>query len=95
MLERVTVEDFAPLAGQAFVLPEPLPTLTLVRATPARRPAPPPARPGFSLLFRGPDSAPLGQGMYPLAHPAFGTLEIFLVPVGAGDGMREYEAVFN
>lgn len=91
MIERLTADDFAPLAGQTFGLPEPLPALTLASVTPSRRPAPPPARQGFSLLFRGAAQPQFGQGIYPLTHPALGTLEVFLVPVGAG----EYEAVFN
>lgn len=53
----------------------------------------------FSLLFLGPARLVLPQAIYPLEHPAFGRLEIFLVPIGPDprgkrSGMR-YEAAFN
>lgn len=95
MIDILTVDDFAPLTGQAFALPGDGAALTLLDVTPSRCPVPPPRRRGFSLLFRGPEAAALGQGIVPLIHPRFGTLEVFLVPVGAGAGTRDYEAVFN
>lgn len=53
----------------------------------------------FSLLFLGPARPILPQAIYPLEHPAFGSMEIFLVPIGPDplgkrSGMR-YEAAFN
>ena len=53
----------------------------------------------FSLLFLGPLQPVLPQAIYTLEHPAFGRLEIFLVPIGPDprgktSGMR-YEAAFN
>lgn len=95
VLERLTADDFSPLVGESFELPSPLPPLELVSVTPARHRAAPPARAGFSLIFRGPSTAPLGQGLVALSHPRLGAAEIFIVPIGAGDGTRDYEAVFN
>jgi hypothetical protein len=49
----------------------------------------------FSLTFRGPLGAFLGQGMVAMAHDAIGQFELFIVPVvRTSDGMP-YEAVFN
>ncbi len=36
-----------------------------------------------------------GQQMYELSHPELGVLNLFLVPVGPGDGGMRYEIVFN
>lgn len=53
----------------------------------------------FSLIFLGPLHPVLPQAIYSLEHPAFGRIEIFLVPIGPDplrkrSGMR-YEAAFN
>jgi hypothetical protein len=50
---------------------------------------------GFSLTFRTPPGPFLAQSIYPLDHPALGTLEIFLVPLGPKDGGNSYEAIFT
>lgn len=50
----------------------------------------------FTLTFSGPGGDHLPQGVYDLAHPALGTIGIFLVPIGPGsDGRHRYEAIFN
>lgn len=59
---------------------------------------------GFSTLERKPFSILLQtsqltkyypQAIYPVVHPALGTMDIFLVPVGLKDGGMQYEAVFS
>lgn len=53
----------------------------------------------FSLLFRGPSDAAIGQGIYRLEHDALGAGELFLVCVGPDPDDDEsrmlYEAVFT
>jgi hypothetical protein len=49
----------------------------------------------FSLVFRGPDSQVLQQGIYQLQHDRLGAFELFLVPVGQDNHGVYYEAVFN
>ena len=49
----------------------------------------------FSLLFVAPAGPFLPQAIYPVQHPALGTLEIFLVPVGPVPGGNGYHAVFT
>ena len=65
--------------------------------------APPGAsRTPFSVVFHGPLEPVLPQGIYRLEHEQFGTLELFLVPIGPNEvapgqaptAMR-YEAVFG
>jgi hypothetical protein len=58
-----------------------------------------PRKEPFSVIFLGPTRPILPQAIYPVEHPAFGRLEIFLVPIGPDpmkkqSGMR-YEAAFN
>ena len=57
-----------------------------------------PANPGheiFSLTFRGPIEAFLGQGMVSMSHDAIGDFELFIVPVAQTSDGFLYEAVFN
>ena len=49
----------------------------------------------FSLLFVAPAGRVLPQAIYPVTHPALGTMEIFLVPVGPLPGGNGYHAVFT
>lgn len=49
----------------------------------------------FALLFRGPHERPLPQGLRPFTHPALGTFELHIVPVGPGETGLLYEAIFN
>ena len=49
----------------------------------------------FSLTFLSPPGPFLPQAIYPLQHPAFQALDMFLVPLGPKDGGNSYEAVFT
>lgn len=96
-LATVTKDTFAPHVGSRFSLPLSDGVLELeLFAVEALHGSPNAPRAPFVLRFRTP--AVMGhvpQRMYPLAHPVLGTLEIFLVPLGAdAQGMR-YEAVFG
>jgi hypothetical protein len=55
-----------------------------------RRPAPP-GYEQFSALFIGPASPVYPQGIYRFAHPAMGTLDLFMVPVGRAAAGIQYE----
>ncbi len=48
----------------------------------------------FSLLFRGPQEQPFGQGIHHLSHPEIGEIGIFLVPMQPDAEGPLYEAVF-
>lgn len=50
----------------------------------------------FSLIFKGPQENPLGQGTYKMKHTKMGEIELFLVPVNYRlfDAIY-YQAVFN
>ena len=49
----------------------------------------------FSLVFRGPHEPELDQRIYTLNHESLGSIELFLVPIGAPKRGRLYEAYFN
>ncbi len=48
----------------------------------------------FSVLFTGPVSPWLPQGIYMLLHLEMQEVSLFLVPLGPQDGKMIYEAVF-
>jgi hypothetical protein len=93
-----TFEQFRPLVGTGFELQAaPGSTLpaTLVEAQPLGMP-PIGGRQPFSLLFLGPPAPVLPQRIYGLAHEgaALPAMELFIVPVRAGEEGIFYEAVF-
>ena len=49
----------------------------------------------FSLIFRGPATPLLAQGMCPMVHEKLGNVALFLVPIGPDPEGMLYEAVFN
>ena len=49
----------------------------------------------FSLLFHGPATHYIAQGIHKLSHEQLGEIDIFLVPVGKNQDGFEYEAIFN
>jgi hypothetical protein len=100
--EPLKLSDFAPHAGTTFTVtfPDGVLELSLGAVEPHGTRAPRPDVPGlrtepFSLVFLGPLAPVLPQRTWNLEHPALGTLEVFLVPLGPKDGRMRYEAVFN
>lgn len=49
----------------------------------------------FSLVFRGPSDAFLGQGARLFTHEQMGQFELFIVPLRQDDRGFYYEAIFN
>ena len=49
----------------------------------------------FSLVFRGPSSAFLDQGLRLFTHEQMGQFELFIVPIRQDDQGFYYEAIFN
>lgn len=50
----------------------------------------------FSLLFTTPEGGPITpQAIYPIEHPALGTLELFVVPIQPESGRHRYEVIFT
>ena len=97
MLAELTHAHFEPHLGSVFELElnetERLP-LQLVQVQAAAH-AGPGGRRGFSLIFSSdlPGAAP--QAIYQLDHPAFGALDLFIVPIGRDDRGVQYQAIFG
>lgn len=94
-IATLSIDDFEPHLNAIFEMESsrgmvPLTLAKTESAGQARR-----ASGAFSLLFVAPAGAFLPQAIYPVRHPALGTLEIFLVPVGPVPGGNGYHAVFT
>jgi hypothetical protein len=96
VLEKIAKEDFEPLVGQTIDVcvagaSQPL-EVKEVRAihNPTPRAVPP-----FALVLRSRDNWRASQGMYRLAHPRLGMVEVFFVPIGPDGTGLCYEAIFN
>ena len=103
MLERFTLDTFAPLTGEIFRLhlagAEPLEiVLEGVAEIPVSGWRPDDTaehRQPFSLVFLGPPRVVLPQAIYRFEHDGLGPFELFIVPIGqTAQGVR-YEAVFS
>jgi hypothetical protein len=97
MLETLTLDAFSPLLGESFqVHVEAGQTVAFelveARALPASGPRP---HPPFVLTFKGPAQFVLPQRIYRFEHQAVGAHEIFIVPIGPGQGGMLYEVIFN
>ena len=94
-LAALTAADFRPLIGDVFGVAGTTSRVQLElgavdegrRAFDRRR--------SFSLIFVGPESPALDQGIWRLEQQAFDGLELFLVPIGPGLGCARHEAAFT
>ena len=97
-LSELTIDTFAPRAGESFRDTEAGTTLELLQVedlTEVARNVAPGQRTPFSLVFRGPREPVVDQSIRTLAHDELGELALFLVPIAQeADGMR-YQAVFS
>jgi hypothetical protein len=97
-LGELTLDIFAPLAGDTFTIGGPdgaVVETTLDTATALGDRRGPDGRVPFSLIFSGAGAPILPQGMYPVRHAALGALELFLVPLSPQDGAGRYQAIFS
>ncbi|MHB8271040.1 DUF6916 family protein [Bradyrhizobium sp.] len=94
-LAALAIGDFSPHLDVVFDMQTPAGVVPLKLAK--VDPAGDSGRAGgaFSLIFVAPKGPWLGQGIYPVQHPALGTMEIFLVPVGPAFGGNSYQAIFT
>ena len=94
-LDQLSAQHFAGALHSRFqVIAEGAPPLSLELIAVTAQSAPN-AFEAFSLLFQGPANRPLAQRTYRFAHEQLGAFDLFIVPVSAENGGRQYEAVFN
>jgi uncharacterized protein DUF6916 len=91
-LSAFTLDSFAPLVGEAFVVDAGTERLRLVlRGAAGRRGS----ITSFALSFAGPPAPALPQATYRFTHESLGSFDLFICPVArTADGLT-YEAVFN
>lgn len=95
MQELPTRDQFAEQKGSTFavhIAPESAVDMKLVEVTETRRTG---RLESFSLLFVAPPDTPAWQNLFTVEHPALGSMELFLVPVGGDAQGVEFEALFN
>jgi len=99
MLDQLTVETFEPHIGSSFWVEFPNDAKVELQLTRVAKVMESEAaqldRHPFSLFFIGPKSFLLKQHIYSVRHDELGSMDIFLVPVGAGGETYDYEAVFT
>ena len=91
----VTPEDFEPLNGATFSLATASGTLALELKDVRRLGNALREGGAFSLLYVSAPGPIVPQAIYPMTHPALGTLELFIVPLGPKDGGNRYEVIFT
>jgi hypothetical protein len=94
--DPLTVEDFRPRVGEAFVVRADDGAGIELELTEARSLGEAfQDREAFSLLFRGPAEPVMPQATYRMANDGLGEQDIFIVPVGRTDVGTDYEAIFT
>lgn len=90
------IEDFEPRKGEAFRLTAGATSLDLTLGEVQRLGNALRAGGAFSLIFTAPAGGPVApQAIYPIEHPALGTLELFVVPIQPQGGRNRYEVIFT
>jgi hypothetical protein len=92
-LSRLLAQDrFLAAVNSTFELPAtdtmPAISLRLIEVTVRNAPK---GYEQFAALFEGPAEPVLPQGTYEMTHPAFGTMPLFMVPVGHSAERTSYE----
>ena len=93
-IASLTAADFEPHRGKSFHLAGPA-DLTLKLVEVQRRGAALREGGAFSLLFMSAAGPFLPQAIYVISHPAFGSLELFFVPLGPQQDGNLYEVIFT
>jgi uncharacterized protein DUF6916 len=94
-LATLTVDDFAPHQGDTFRVLAATGEIEVELAEVRRLGQAAREGDAFSLLFLSAPGPFLAQGIYGIVHPALGTLDIFIVPLGPQRGRNAYEAIFT
>jgi hypothetical protein len=96
-VHRIQAADFAPLLHQTFRLTadEHVWDVELTEVSERKRRRPDQQRLPFALLFKAAPDARLPQRMYRIEHATLGAMDLLLVPVGADQDGRYYEAIFG
>ena len=96
MLDELRREDFEPYIGQRMDVRvgEEIIALEVGSVAPIANPSPR-KHPPFALILLARERYMPNQGVFHLAHPKLGEIELFMVPIGPKDGAMRYEVIFN
>lgn len=92
-MRELTIDDFARLAGQAVRVDAANGSTQLRVVEVQELPGAARAAGGFRVELHGPLQQMLPQGTY-LFHLGGEPSQVFIVPVGPGDAIMRYEAIF-
>jgi hypothetical protein len=99
MLETLTIDDFSGRVGETFRAKaegDRTLTLTLDSVDALPRPLGDKGRQPFSLEFHDEAEEHVPQQTVAVSHDDLGSFELFVVPLGPGDGgLMRYEAIFT
>lgn len=88
---KLRLSATAPVGAEVVCMDVELADVTEIKKSPASA-----FRSPFSVLFHGPLTPVLPQGIYHLEHERLGAVDLFLVPVGPVEpNAMAYEAVFG
>ena len=95
-ISELNIEDFEPHRGESFRLSANGAALELKLSEVQRLGTALRNGGAFSLIFTAPAGTPIApQAIYPIEHPALGTLELFVVPIQPKGDSRRYEVIFT
>jgi hypothetical protein len=95
MAEGFTLEMFAPHAGSKFMMQNRNAGTMELELESVADLGSSARHIQFSMIFVGPQDAPLEQMTYRLDHTALGPIDLFLVPIGKDGTAVRYEAIVN
>lgn len=96
MLEHITHKSFEALIGEPVKLQAgDIAFEAAVESVRVLRRNPDAQRQSFSVVLQSHTAENHGQQIFRLSHAELGSLDLFMVPIGAGDKGVRYEVVFN
>ncbi len=100
MLDKLAKADFEKCLNQKFLIhvaeEEPLETELIEVSGLVAADDGPDRREPFSLVFRGPADLSLQQGIFKIENESLGSLELFVVTIGADkEGLLRHEVIFT
>lgn len=94
-LQELHADTFAPYIQAEFQVLDDLPVQVALQLVEVHGRSQLPHQEIFTLVFHGPGSYFIPQGIHKLKHSVLGEIDLFLVPVGQDPQGFQYEAVFN
>jgi hypothetical protein len=95
MLDKLKKKDFENLEPGSLSLVHGEESMALSVVEARDLPSPSPREAPFAVELEGPATPLLQQAIYPVVHPLYGSLELFVVPIARTAAHARYEVIFN